>query len=100
MISRKGPEDALGNRTTFALFVYEMHRDEKYWPNPEKFEPRRFTKDEILVGEKSRYKWIGFSEGSRNCIGKRFAQLEMHVFLSHLLTFFNIHSDTSRADFD
>lgn len=48
--------------------IYPIHRDPQYFPNPEKFDPERFSdenKDSILPGT-----YLPFGIGPRNCIGK------------------------------
>jgi cytochrome P450 len=53
---------------------YLTHRHPKYWDDPEKFDPERFTPE----GEKSRPKfaYFPFGGGPRICIGNNFAMLE------------------------
>lgn len=49
------------------LPIYPIHRDSKYYPNPEKFDPERFNdrnKGSIVPGT-----YIPFGIGPRNCIG-------------------------------
>ncbi|ODM91060.1 Cytochrome P450 4V2, partial [Orchesella cincta] len=48
-------------------------KNPKYFPNPEKFNPERFSEKEI----KSRpaYSFIPFSGGPRKCIGYKFAMM-------------------------
>lgn len=48
--------------------VYSIHNDEKYFPNPNKFDPERFSdenKSNIHPGA-----YVPFGVGPRNCIGK------------------------------
>lgn len=66
--------------------VYPLHRDPKYFPNPDKFDPERFSdenKDQIQP-----LSYIPFGVGPRNCIGSRFALLEAKVVFAHMLSKF------------
>lgn len=45
------------------IFPYATHRIEKIYPDPEKFDPRRFASDEME--SRHPYAWIPFSAGSR-----------------------------------
>lgn len=46
-----------------------FHYDDRYWKNPSKFNPERFTADEIAKRPNGAYS--PFGEGPRNCIGMR-----------------------------
>ncbi|KAK4874175.1 hypothetical protein RN001_013535 [Aquatica leii] len=68
--------------------MYAMHRDENLYPEPERFNPERFShenKSSILP-----YTYLPFGLGPRACIGNRFALLETKILLFHLLSKFDI----------
>lgn len=59
---------------------FAVHRNKRYWDEPEHFEPERF------IGENSRPKmsFIPFGGGGRLCIGDHFARLETQLVLGTL----------------
>ncbi|GBP50384.1 Cytochrome P450 9e2 [Eumeta japonica] len=69
-------------------FVSSIHMDEKYYPDPDRFNPDRFSEDNKRSREP--FTFIPFGTGPRNCIGSRFALLELKVFLYYLILNFEI----------
>ncbi|KAJ8943364.1 hypothetical protein NQ318_002597 [Aromia moschata] len=63
------------------IFVYGANRDPKYFSEPEKFDPTRFENADGSYP----YSYIPFSAGSRNCIGQKFAMLEVKSAISKVL---------------
>src|SRR6266700_2741161 len=61
---------------------YTLHRREEYFPEPEQFDPERFTPER----EKRlpRYAFVPFGAGPRICIGMYFAMMEGHLLLATL----------------
>ncbi|XP_033217287.1 cytochrome P450 4C1-like isoform X2 [Belonocnema kinseyi] len=74
-----------------ALSIFVLHRDEKYWPNPLKFDPDRFLPEE--VDKRHPFSFIPFSGGPRNCIGLLFAMMSMKVILTTILRKYVIKTD-------
>lgn len=65
------------------ISTYGMHHDPKYFPNPSKFDPERFSdenKDSFHP-----YAYSPFGLGPRKCIGNRFALMETKLLIAHLL---------------
>lgn len=68
--------------------AFGMHRDPKYYPNPEQFDPERFN-DENKKNINP-YTYIPFGVGPRNCVGSRFALLETKAIFFNLIRNFEI----------
>lgn len=58
------------------------HRDERYYPDPEKFDPERWNKDQAAARPK--FSYFPFGGGPRVCIGEPFAWMEGTVLLASL----------------
>ncbi|XP_037945529.1 probable cytochrome P450 6w1 [Teleopsis dalmanni] len=60
-----------------------VHRDEKYWPDPDKFDPERFS-----PAQRDKINWdayMPFGAGPHNCLGMRIALLQAKLGLICLL---------------
>ncbi|XP_073841480.1 cytochrome P450 4d1-like [Musca autumnalis] len=64
-----------------------MGRQEDIFPNPLAFKPERFTIDDISP-KVHPYASIPFSAGPRNCLGYKYAMLEMKTILANSLRHF------------
>ena len=78
------------------LAIFSIHRDERYFPEPDKFNPDRFLNENPT--DKHPFCYIPFSAGRRNCIGQKFAQMELKIVIANLLRNFKINSDAKLDD--
>ncbi|KAM4631554.1 cytochrome P450 3A24-like [Discoglossus pictus] len=73
-----------------AIPVFVLHQNPEIWPEPEEFRPERFSQE----NRESRdpYTFMPFGVGPRNCIGMRFALLNMKLALTVLLQNFTFRT--------
>jgi len=74
---------AIPSGSTVIVFVYGAHHAPKHWPNPEDFDPDRFTKENEKL--QAPFTYLPFGAGPRGCIGGNYAMLQILMILSVLL---------------
>ncbi|KAG5875110.1 hypothetical protein JTB14_018588 [Gonioctena quinquepunctata] len=74
--------------TSVAFCVLKAHMNDKYWPNPSKFDPNRFLPEEIEQRHPCSY--LPFSYGPRNCIGIKYAMMAMQSLISSIVRKYRI----------
>ncbi|XP_012259524.2 cytochrome P450 6a2-like [Athalia rosae] len=69
--------------TRVIIPIYALHHDPEHYPEPEIFDPERFS--EKVRRTRHPFTFLPFGEGPRNCIGMRFALLQTKVGIISLL---------------
>ncbi len=59
------------------------HMMAEHWPEPERFEPLRFTPEASRARHK--YAWVPFGGGAHMCLGLHFATMQTRIFIAHAL---------------
>ena len=70
--------------TRVSINVIFTHRMPEIWPEPETFDPLRFTDEAVRARHK--YAWVPYSGGAHMCLGLHFAYMQAKSFFYHLLT--------------
>lgn len=71
-----------------SLSIYHLNRDPKYFTDPEEFKPERFLNKELW--NENAFVYVPFSAGPRNCIGQKFAMLELKSTISNVVRNFEL----------
>jgi cytochrome P450 len=69
-------------RTTVLISQFITHRDPRYFPDPLRFDPDRFSTD--AKARRTKFTYFPFGAGARQCIGESFAWMEGVLVLATL----------------
>nr|WCC58070.1 cytochrome P450 [Pharsalia antennata] len=83
-----GEDVVIEKGTRILIPVRGIHYDEEYYPDPQKFDPDRFTEEEKR--KRNQYTYLPFGEGPRICIGLRFGVMQSKVGLTSILRKFKV----------
>ena len=70
-------------RTLFLCPQFIVHRDPRWWPEPEKFLPERWF-DAAAMAARPKMAYFPFGAGTRICVGEQFAWMEAMIVLATL----------------
>ncbi|KAJ3654760.1 hypothetical protein Zmor_013928 [Zophobas morio] len=76
--------------TAVFISLLGLQYDPKYFPNPEVFDPERFSSDNKHLIEN--YSYLPFGEGPRNCIGSRFGMMTVTFGLANIIKNFVVEA--------
>jgi cytochrome P450 len=81
-----------------AVAQWATHRHPQFWPDPDRFDPTRFTAER--EAERHPYAYFPFGRGPRACIGGHFAMLEAVIAVAALLQRYSIAAESSGVALD
>lgn len=76
--------------TTVGISPAAVHADPALWPDPERFDPLRFTADKVAARHK--YAWVPFGGGAHMCLGLHFATMQTRILVNHILTRYRVEA--------
>lgn len=94
IIGRKLTEDTIlsgvtvPKGTNIMIPIWSVHHDPMIYPDPESFDPERFTTQAIM--DRNPYSYIPFSAGVRNCVGQKFGILEVKAMIVKMIRNFEL----------
>ncbi len=77
--------------TNIFIFQWLTHRDARFFPDPETFDPERWREDPGRSGKIPRFAYFPFGGGPRVCVGASFAMIEATLLLATILQ--RVHLD-------
>ncbi|MEN2787775.1 cytochrome P450 [Sphingomonas qilianensis] len=82
--------------TAVGINVAHTHRMAEHWPDPDTFDPLRFTPEAVRARHK--YAWVPFGGGAHMCLGLHFATMQIKLLMSGLLSRYRIELDEGSGD--
>ena len=73
--------------------LWGHHHDDRIWPEPFRFKPERFLKEDgdlVLAGQHPRNQFFGFGAGTRVCLGEVLAMTRLFLFISSIAQQFTV----------
>jgi cytochrome P450 len=81
--------------TMVFMSQYLTHRDPRWWPAPTRFDPDRWTPEQIEARPK--FSYFPFGGGTRICVGEHFAWLEATLVLAAVARRWQLRYDEPHA---
>ncbi|KAI5736985.1 hypothetical protein M8J76_009087 [Diaphorina citri] len=81
----------LPKNTSVVIFTFGLHRDPEIHERADEFWPERFLPHNAC--RMHNFSFIPFGAGSRNCIGQKYAMLQMKIMMSTVLRRYHVATD-------
>ncbi|XP_017070067.2 LOW QUALITY PROTEIN: probable cytochrome P450 4d21 [Drosophila eugracilis] len=81
-------DKVIPGNTSILLMPYYVYRDPEYFPDPLTFKPERW-----LNGKEAStvpFTYIPFSSGPKNCVGQKFANLQLKTLISKVIRHYEL----------
>jgi cytochrome P450 len=75
-------------KTNLIMLPWVTHRDPRFFPNPERFDPERWREDAGRASRIPRFAYFPFGGGPRVCVGAGFAMMEAILLLAAIAQHF------------
>jgi cytochrome P450 len=82
--------------TFIGLNLAYTHRMPEHWPDPQLFDPMRFTPEASRGRHK--YAWVPFGGGAHMCLGLHFAVMQVRILMVHLLSRYRIELEPGAGE--
>ncbi|XP_073135862.1 nicotine N-demethylase CYP82E3-like [Henckelia pumila] len=82
--------------TTLFVNLWKLHRDTRFWVDPEKFQPERFLSGQLLDVLGQQYEYTPFGSGRRVCPGITFVAHVGNLTLARLIQGFDLATPGDR----
>ncbi|XP_038213526.1 cytochrome P450 4g15-like [Zerene cesonia] len=83
--------------STVVVGTFQIHRNPKYYKNPNVFDPDNFLPENTQ--NRHYYSYIPFSAGPRSCVGRKYALLKLKILLSTILRNYKMVSDVTEDQY-
>ncbi len=77
--------------TNVGVSAAAVHADPAHWPEPDRFDPMRFTP--AAVAARHKYAWIPYGGGAHMCLGLHFATMQTKLLVHHILTRYRVEAE-------
>ncbi|XP_058819697.1 cytochrome P450 9e2-like [Topomyia yanbarensis] len=95
MVNSDGTQVTVEKGQLIVIPIQAIHTDPRYYPNPMRFNPERFSDENRHTIDQNAF--LPFGNGPRNCIGSRLALMQIKCLLYQLLAYFVVKL-SSRTD--